>query len=435
MTQPAPDPAQRACCAEGRAAIGRRDLLKLTGAAGGLGLLVGTFGGTGAAFGATAVTTAAVGTDTLVVLILRGGLDGLSVVAPVGDPAYARARPNIAVPAGSVKKVDAMFGLHPALAPLYPLWDAGKVAAVHAVGQAVPTRSHLAALAELDRGAPGAAIGTGWIDRTVAAIPGAGTFTAAQVGDPNLASSGLTVAHRTFAMGRLDDIDIEVSDSIVPLTGWQQALSLLHRGADRRVSDPVNAAMAAVAQVTALPPATTPAEAGYPATTLGQSLHDVARLITSGLGLRVATVEVDGWDMHANLGGPHQGWMVDKLSELAGCLAAFATELGPALDRVTVVTLSEFGRRVAENGSGGADHGHGTVVLVAGGGVEGGKVYGSWPTLAADKLDDGDLAVTTDYRQILAEILTKRCGIGSTAAVFPGLTAAGLGIVAARPAG
>jgi uncharacterized protein (DUF1501 family) len=268
----------------------------------------------------------------------------------------------------------------------------------------------------------------------LAPIPGASTFTAAQLGDPNLPAS-MAGAHPTFAMGRLDDVKIEVSDSIVPLAGWQQALSLLHRGSDQRVARPLNTAMSAVASVTALPAATTAAEAGYPATTLGQSLHDVARLITSGLGLRVATVDVDGWDMHDDIGRADQGWMVDKLSELAGCLSAFAGELGPDLDRVTVVTLSEFGRRVAENGSGGADHGHGTVVLVAGGAVQGGKVYGSWPTLAANMLHDGDLAVTTDYRQILAEILTKRCGIGSTAAVFPGLTAAGLGIVAARPAG
>ncbi|HEX2808800.1 MAG TPA: DUF1501 domain-containing protein, partial [Kineosporiaceae bacterium] len=412
----------------------RRDLLALTGAGGGLGLLGATFGDARLAFAAPVPAGTAAATDTLVLITLRGGLDGLSVVAPVGDPGYAQARPNIAVPAGSVKKVDALFGLHPALAPIYPLWDAGKIAAVHAVGQAAPTRSHLEAMAELERAAPNSALRSGWIDRMIGSIPGAGPFTAGQVGNPNLPAS-MAGAHPAFAMGRLDDVKVEVSDSIVPLAGWQQALSLLHRGADRRVAAPLNAAISAVARLTALPPAPGLAETGYPATVLGQSLHDVVRLIRSGLGLRVATVDVDGWDMHENIGRADRGWMVDRLSELAGCLAAFATELGPDLDRVTVVILSEFGRRVAENGSGGADHGHGNVVLVAGGAVQGGKVYGNWPTLAPDKLNDGDLAVTTDVRQVLAEILTKRCGIASTAAVFPGFTAAGLGLVAPRPTG
>ena len=431
MTEPATAAStRRTGCAEGRAALTRRDLLRIAGAAGGLGLVGTTLGDTRLAFGAPAATAV----DTLVVLSLRGGIDGLSVLAPVGDPGYAAARPNIAIPARSVKPVGTVFGLHPALAPIYQLWDTGKVAAVHAAGRPAGTRSHLEAMQAMEHAAQGSAAPGGWIDRMVGLIPGAGALTAAQVGMPNLPTS-LLGPHPTFAMGTLDNVKIEVSDSIVPLAGWQKALTLLHAGAAPQLSGPIATAMSAVSRTGGLPPAPTPVEAGYPASPLGQNLHDVARLITSGVGLRVATVDVHEWDMHQNMGSSDKGWMVDKLSDLATALAAFAKDLGPAFDRVTLVALSEFGRRVAENGSGGTDHGHGNVVLIAGGSVEGGKVYGTWPTLASDRLDDGDLAVTTDYRQILAEVLTKRCGIASVATVFPGFTPAPLGLVAARPAG
>jgi uncharacterized protein (DUF1501 family) len=432
MTEPtaAPSHPRRTGCAEGRAALSRRDLLRIAGAAGGLGLVGATLGDTRLAFGAPAATAV----DTLVVLSLRGGVDGLSVLAPVGDPGYAAARPNIALPVRSVKQVGTVFGLHPALAPIYQLWDTGRIAAVHAVGQPAATRSHDEAMQAMELAAPASAGAVGWVDRMVGQIPGAGALTAAQVGTPNLPTA-LLGPHPNFAMGTLDNVKLEVSDSIVPLTGWQKALTLLHAGASAQVRGPVAAAMAAVSKAGAIPPAPTPVEAGYPSSALGQNLHDVARLITSGLGLRVATVDVHDWDMHQNMGRSDKGWMVDKLSDLATALAAFAKDLGPAFDRVTLVTLSEFGRRVAENGSGGTDHGHGNVVLIAGGSVEGGKVYGTWPTLASDKLADGDLAATTDYRQILAEVLTKRCGIASAAAVFPGFAAAPLGLVATRPTG
>jgi uncharacterized protein (DUF1501 family) len=407
--------------------ISRRTLLRGATAAGGLGLVASTLGQSRLAFGA--VTAA---TDTLVVLYLRGGMDGLSVVAPVGDPAYAQARPTLAVPASAVKRVDATFGLHPALAPLFPLWDAGRIAAVHAVGQPAPTRSHAEAMLALDRAAPGSSLRSGWIDRAVGSITAAGTFSTAQLGDPSLPAA-LLGEHVAFATGTLDQVEVQVSDSIVPLTGWRDALGLLDRAAPGQPVGPTAAALAAVGRVMGLPVAVT--DAGYPATALGTALHDVARLVKADVGLRIATVGSDDWDMHANLGASDSGWLVDRLSELSGALSAFARDLGPDLDRVTLVTLSEFGRRVAENGSGGTDHGHANLVLVAGGAVNGGKVHGRWPTLSPDRLDDGDLAATTDYRQILAEILTTRCGISSVRDVFPGFTPAPLGLVAPRAAG
>jgi uncharacterized protein (DUF1501 family) len=150
------------------------------------------------------------------------------------------------------------------------------------------------------------------------------------------------------------------------------------------------------------------------------------------VGLQVACVDFGDWDMHSDMGNADSGRMHDHLDELARCLAAFAADLGPLLDGVTLVTLSEFGRRVEENGSGGADHGHGNAVLLLGGGVAGGQVYGQWPGLADDDLVDGDLAGTTDYRQILAEVLVRRCGLASPGDVFPGLVPAPLGVVRPR---
>jgi len=142
----------------------------------------------------------------------------------------------------------------------------------------------------------------------------------------------------------------------------------------------------------------------------------------------VACVDEGDWDMHAGMGTADTGWMFDHLTDLAQALAAFATDLGPLMDGVTVVTLSEFGRRVAENGSGGVDHGHGNAVLMLGGGIDGGKVHGRWPGLDEAALVDGDLAGTTDYRSVLGEILTKRCGAGSLAQVFPGFSGTPLGV-------
>jgi uncharacterized protein (DUF1501 family) len=174
--------------------------------------------------------------------------------------------------------------------------------------------------------------------------------------------------------------------------------------------------------------------ATYPDTDLGRALKDVARLIKADVGLMSACVDSGDWDMHENLGTAAPGKrMYDHLAALASALAAFARDLGPGgLGRVTLVTISEFGRRVGQNGSGGLDHGYGNAMLMLGGGVRGGKVHGKWPGLAADRLVDGDLAVTTDYRAVIGEILRARCGVSDVAAVFPGVHPSTLGVVKAR---
>lgn len=371
--------------------------------------------------------------DVVVVLSLRGGFDGLSAVAPVGDPAYGKARPTIAVPASAAIRLDSRFGLHPALAPLKPFWDAGTFGVVHAVGQAAPTRSHFAAMEEMERAAPGTGLRTGWLDRTLGLRPAGTTFRAVQVGGSG-ASPALAGPTPELALDAVDDFTLSAAWDDQQLVRWRTALAAVHRGAPTSLAAPATATLGAVSRTAALKKAGyTPANgASYPDGELGPALRDVARLVKAGVGLQVACVEVGDWDMHAGLGQHHQGWMQSKLDDLARSLTAFATDLGSRMQGVTVVTLSEFGRRVAENGSGGLDHGHGNAVLMLGGGVRGGMVHGRWPGLAAANLRDGDLAGTTDYRQVLGEVLVRRCGATSLSSVFPGLRPAPIGVVRAR---
>jgi uncharacterized protein (DUF1501 family) len=412
-------------CPENEAAdVTRRSMFRMAGVAGLATAL--TLSDARLAFGAPA------GTGTLVVLSLRGGFDGLSAVVPLGDPNYAKWRPGIQIPAGAAKKVDAMFGLHPALAPLFPMWEAGQLAAVHAVGQADPTRSHFEAMAEMERAAPTSSLRTGWIDRTLGTLGDPGNFAGTQIGSATMPASMLG-PNAKFAMNEIAGVKLAVGEDLVPLARWRSALTQLHKGARPEVRMPMTSAIAAVGDMTKLQkaePENAVQTLGYPTDgNLGKALHDVARLVKAKVGLRVATIDFGNWDMHAGLGGADQGWMHNQLAILSGAMAAFATELGPDLSKVTLVTLSEFGRRVQENGSGGLDHGHGNAVLVLGGGINGGKVHGRWPGLAETDLVDGDLAGTTDYRNIVAEVLTKRCGVPTTRDVFPGHKAKPVGVV------
>jgi uncharacterized protein (DUF1501 family) len=371
--------------------------------------------------------------DVLVVLSLRGGFDGLSAVVPHGDPGYYKARPGIAVPRSQLLGGDAMFGLHPALAPLLPLWQGGRLAAVQAVGQPHPTRSHFQAMEEMERAAAGTSLRTGWLDRMLGLTGATSPFAGVALGG--------AMAPRVLA-GPSPDVSLRSVDSFT-LAGegasrpMAATLRALYDGAPPVLAEPARAAGAALATATALRTAGyAPANgAVYPATPLGAALRDVARLVKAKVGLTAAAVDFGDWDMHEGLGTVAKGQkMYDHLAELAAALAAFTTDLGPAgMTGVTLLTLSEFGRRVQENGSRGADHGHGNAMLLLGGNVKGGKVYGRWPGLAPAQLVGGDLAGTTDYRVVIGEVLRARCGVSDVAAVFPGLPAGpGLGLVTAR---
>lgn len=369
--------------------------------------------------------------DTLVVLSLRGGFDGLSAVVPVTESAYYTARPNIGIPASRTTALDSRFGLHPALAPLQPLYTSGKLAVVHAVGQPNPTRSHFKDMDEMERAAPGSTLRTGWLDRFVGATTTPGTFAGTAIGTTSAPRSFLGSSVE-LALRSVDSFELAATWDAAESARWVTALRALHLGAPEPYASPAASALGAVGTTTRLKTAGyTPANgAVYPSGSLGEALRDTARLIKAGVGLRAVTVDLGDWDMHAGLGRSDSGWMTSQLTSLGKALAAFMTDLGTAADKVTLVTLSEFGRRVAENGSGGLDHGNGNVSFVLGGGVNGGKVYGTWPGLAPAQLQAGDLAATTDYRSVLGEIVEKRCGL-SASTVLPGLPSARLGVVKA----
>jgi uncharacterized protein (DUF1501 family) len=365
--------------------------------------------------------------DTLVLLSLRGGFDGLSAIVPIGDPDYYRARPSIGVPKSQVIAGDGTFGLHPAMAPLLPLWKGGRLAAVHAVGQPNPTRSHFAAMEAMENAAPGTSIRSGWLDRMLGHSGATGPLAGVSLGHA-MPARVLAGPASTVSMNTIDSLSLAGAQKR-PVAA---ALRAMYADAPPLLAGPAQAADRALTASASL--RATPYPAGrYPATDLGAALRDVARLIKAKAGLVTAAVDCGDWDMHDSLGAAVAGQrMFDNLTDLSLALAAFAADLGDAINTVTLVTVSEFGRRVAENASHGADHGHGNAMLLLGGGVRGGRVYAKWPSLAAGALVDGDLAATSDYRSVIGEILQKRCGLGALSDVFPSVTPSSFGLVAAR---
>ncbi|MEV0900097.1 DUF1501 domain-containing protein [Actinoplanes sp. NPDC049802] len=428
MAPQAPATATLCCDENEKLNLSRRGLLGRGLAVGAGAALTGLAGealSTSLAFAAGAYTG-----DTLVVISLRGGFDGLSAFAPIGDAEYYKARPGIAVPKAKVIAGDGMFGLHPALAPLLPQWKAGRLAAVHAVGQPNPTRSHFAAMEAMENAAPGTSIRTGWLDRMLGLTGAAGPLAAVSMGG--------SMPARLFA-GPSADVSMKgVDDFTLAAEGRKPmaaALRAMYADAPPLMAGAARAADRALAATTSVRSAAgAPANgASYPATDTGAALRDVARLIKAKKGLVTATVDCGDWDMHEGLGPAVKGQrMYDNLAGLASAVAAFVTDLGEtAMKKVTVLTISEFGRRVEENGSRGVDHGHGNAMMLLGGGIRGGKVYGTWPGLAPAALVSGDLRAVTDYRAVIGEVLRKRCGVGALDKVFPGVEPSSFGLAVA----
>jgi uncharacterized protein (DUF1501 family) len=374
------------------------------------------------AFGAAQDGTGA-GT-TLVVIFLRGGVDGLSVIVPRGDAALAGARPRIAVPDRALLPGDDRFGLHPALAPLHPLWTSGRLAAVHAVGSPDLSRSHFQAQDCLERGAATTSVTSGWLDRVLAAL-GPGTTFRAVANGAALPRSLIGPEPKLVLQG-IERFDLAGGEDLRDRT--VAALTALYTGLDHPVAAHAQVTLRALAAARELAQADYQPGVDYPEGGFAGQLRDVARLIKARVGLRVAAIDLGGWDMHTWIGPVDDGGMRRHLADLAAALAAFAADLGPALDEVTLVTMSEFGRRVAENGNAGADHGHGGIMLLLGGGLRGGRVHGGWPGLAPSALVNGDLAGVNDYRDVLTELLQRRLGIGDPAPVFPDHRPTPLGI-------
>lgn len=364
------------------------------------------------------------GSSTLVVLSFRGGSNGLSLVVPHGDAAYAAARPTIAVPTGSLVAKDAMFGLHPELKPLEGMWQAGKFGAVHAVGMPVPNRSHFAAMEQVEDADPGSSARVGWLNRMVGNLS---PNDVAQEGfhlGSNLLPTSLVGPASAVSTRQLSDLRLPGGGEDVEQARMRKALTAMWGKQKSGTGRAAQAALRVTGSMRKLTKDAPPANgAKYPDNDLGRALASTARVVRAGVGVKVVTLDYGGWDHHTNLGTIAQGEFKARVADVASAVSAFFTDLGSAGDSVTLVTLSEFGRSVRQNGVAGTEHGHGNAMLVLGAGVRGGQVHGTWPGLAAGKLVDGDLAVTTDYRQVLSEVVKSRFADATLSTVFPGFKA------------
>jgi uncharacterized protein (DUF1501 family) len=358
------------------------------------------------------------GGGTLVVVFLRGGMDGLSVVVPADDPHMLQARPDIAVRAGSLLPLDRGFGLHPALAPLHELWNRGQFTAVPAVSTPEVSRSHFQAQDLLERGGSTTGANEGWLDRVLDRMGPGTTFRSL--------SRGSTIP-RALA-GDQPTLSLRTVESF-KVAGWEgvhdqtiQALSALYTGLDHPIASAVTNTLTALETAEVLNATSYEPGATYPEGDFGTSLTEIARLVKSDVGLRVAAIDVGGWDMHTRIGTLDGGEMQNVLTPFGEALGAFATDLGDRFDDVTVVAMTEFGRRVAQNANNGTDHGHGAAVLLLGGHLAGGTVHGNWQGLAPEVLDQGDVPGSNDYRNVLGDVVSGRLGLTSAdlAAVFPG---------------
>jgi len=363
------------------------------------------------------------GGKTLVCLFQRGAVDGLSMIVPQADPHYYRERPRIAVPRTSLIDLDGQFGLHPRLAGLKPLWDEGSLAVVHAVGSPDATRSHFDAQDYMETGTPGAkSTPDGWANRYCrhAREHRETPFRAVAFGPQlprTLAGGAPALAIDDLRAFGLRSARREGSDRLA------RAFEALYEGASTGLLASSSAeGFDAIRMLREADPSRRQPENGaaYPPGRLGQHLMQIAQLIKADLGVQIAFADVGGWDTHVNQGAD-QGQLGARLDELGRALSAFHADLGERMRDVVVLTMSEFGRTVRENGNSGTDHGHGTAMLVLGGKVRGGRMYGRWPGLdPSNRFEGRDLAVTTDFRDLFGETLVRHLGSADLSAIFPG---------------
>ena len=361
--------------------------------------------------------------DTLVVVFLRGAADVLNMVVPHGEDAYYQLRPSLGIarPDDSKKKkeersvdLDGFFGLHPNMSPLLDAWHSEQLAIIHACGAPDESRSHFKAMELMERGVDderGPA--SGWIGRHLATL-----------------NTGNSSPLRAVGMGTRPQRSLSGS---VPVSALR-SIADFHLGGDQRILQQMRTALETVYAGDVLGQDTlsiidtlqkldvqnyqSPVT-NYPDSEFGLALKQTAMLIKAEVGLEVSAIDLGGWDTHFAQGSS-TGIMPSLMKDLAEGLAAFHADMADHQNQLTTVTMSEFGRRASENGSLGTDHGHGSMMMVLGGNVDGGKVHGQWPGLAEGQLiGPGDLAVTTDYRDVLSEILTKRLNNPATNEIFP----------------
>ena len=373
--------------------------------------------------------------EIVIVIFLRGGMDGLNLVPPIAgaDRGHYEAKRNrIAIPTSGTNAalpLNDLFGLHPSAAPLLDLYQSKHLAVVHAAGLTSDTRSHFDAMQYMELGTPGSKAGTtGWLTRhllTANNLPSEIIMPALAAG--NLQPTALLGSRESIGMTAPDDFNF---NGHWRYGDWQRAgLRSMYNGSSWLHQAGMQTLNAVDVVEYAAPGSYTPGNgAVYPGGAFGDSLQTVAQLIKMQLGLRVATVDLGGWDTHEYQGESGGGYFASHIGELAEGMAAFYTDMSNdgGVDhnkRITLVVMSEFGRSFAQNASLGTDHGHGNVMLLLGGAVNGGQVHGQWPGLGPDQLyDRRDLAITTDYRRVLSELLIRRLGNPNLGSIFPGYT-------------
>ena len=362
----------------------------------------------------------------LVIVMLRGAVDGLNVVVPYAEEAYYAARPTIAIPKpgseGGALPLYEHFALHPALAALMPLWEAKQLAFVHAAGSPDATRSHFDAQQFLESGTPGRiATPDGWMNRLLAELPGPHSPTSAVAVGPTLPH----MLRGKFAVANLPLGPAAGNALAIDKPEIADAFDRLYSAEDPVARSWQQGRAARAELIASLPEPEQMADGGAPPpNALPAQAKRLAGLIARNRNIRLAFVSLGGWDTHVRQGN-HKGQLAERLRPLGDGLAAFAEALGRNWDDTIVVVLSEFGRTVKENGDGGTDHGHGNAIWVVGGGVRGGRVYGEWPGLAPAALFEArDLAVTTDFRTVVAAVITRHLRLPdrALAQIFPGFS-------------
>ena len=381
----------------------------------------------------TRAAAAATSRRRLVIAIFqRGAVDGLNMIVPHGEAEYYRLRPTIAIPRpgagsmGSAIDLDGFFGLHPAMAPLKPLWDNHSLAIVHACGSPDNTRSHFDAQDYMETATPGVkATRDGWLNRYLQASseernPLRGVALARTM------PRSLGGAAPALAIGSVDEFGVRGTVGASFEDQYSHSSDRILGAAGHEAFD----AMRTLQRAAGSPYRPAPG-VEYPSTPFGKALAEIARLAKADVGLEIAFTELGNWDHHVNEGAVN-GQIATRLDEFSRGLAALAADLGDRLADTIIVTMSEFGRAVAENGSGGTDHGHGNAMMVIGGNVRGG-VHGRWPGLAeAHRFEARDLAVTTDFRDVFSGIVTGHLGASrdTLGRVFPGFApASGPGVI------
>jgi uncharacterized protein (DUF1501 family) len=362
----------------------------------------------------------------LIAIFQRGAVDGLSVVAPYGEELYHRLRPGIGLSkpgvAGGAEPVidlDGFFGFHPRLGPLAALYRQGHLAVVHACGSPDPTRSHFDAQDFMESATPGVkTTADGWLNRLLQAAPErqATSFRAVAV-SPQLPRALLGRAS-ALAIGPIAQFGVRGGPAALPAEFEEEYAAV----PDPRLQATAREAFEAVRMLkdVRLQPYEPAPGADYPRSPFGQALGEIAQLVKADVGLQVAFADVGGWDTHVNQGAS-AGQLAARLADFGRALGALAADLDDRLGDVVILTMSEFGRMVRQNGNGGTDHGHGNAMIVIGGNVRGGRVVGRWPGLGPDRLYDGrDLAVTTDFRDVFGEVVVRHLGIADTSRIFPG---------------